>query len=257
MKCLFSVLALLFVTLPFSGECADEVAAKFQAANQDYQNGKYADAAGKYSELTEAGKLSPELYYNLGASYYQSGETGNATLWMRRALVLDPAMPEAKQSLAFLRSHTGYLEFAESGFDRFVRQFPESFWKWLISIFIWAGLLSLAVGFFVERLKPNRSGLITLAILCGLASLVISRISSYRERNLSITNFATIVADASSAQTAPTPGSKSVIDLPPGSEVRILQKSGNWCYAEIPGEVRGWIRTDSLEPVWPLPSKNS
>ena len=52
--------------------------------------------------------------------------------------------------------------------------------------------------------------------------------------------------------TAPAPDAKSVIDLPPGSEVRILRDSGPWRYVEIPGDLRGWIRAEALEPVWPI-----
>lgn len=252
-----SVLTLTCLLIPLPGDCADGATAAFDSANKDFEISRYEEALAKYRQLVSDGNLSPDLYYNLAASYYRTGQTGSAALWMRRALILQPGMPEASQSLTFLSSHTGYLEFADTGFDRFVRQFPPYFWRWVVSLLVWAGLISVAAAFFVERLKPNRSGLVTLAILCGLGATVAFRISTYRERNLDTVNFATITSEAAAAQTAPTPGSKSVIDLPPGSEVRILQRSGNWCYAEIPGDIRGWIRSESLEPVWPLPEKKS
>ncbi|MEM9017807.1 MAG: SH3 domain-containing protein, partial [Verrucomicrobiota bacterium] len=74
----------------------------------------------------------------------------------------------------------------------------------------------------------------------------------HRDARLSPENFAIITSEETSAVTAPTPGAKSVIALPPGSEVRILQDAGAWNYVNIPGGLRGWIRASDVEKIWPL-----
>ncbi len=57
------------------------------------------------------------------------------------------------------------------------------------------------------------------------------------------------------AYTAATVTSGSVIDgIPPGSQVRLLEKRGAWSYVEIPtsGEhVRGWVESATYTPLWP------
>ncbi len=51
--------------------------------------------------------------------------------------------------------------------------------------------------------------------------------------------------------------SAPVISLPEGSEVRIIQDTGPWIYALIPGNMVGWIHHTSVEKNWPIPAQNS
>jgi tetratricopeptide (TPR) repeat protein len=225
----------------------------FASANRDFEVGKFAEASAAYLELANAGHISSELYFNLGTAQYRLGKTGEAVLWMRRALVVEPAMPEVRQNLEFLGAQIGYLEFAEGRFTRFLRSLPAAFSKWAIALALWTGLISLLLAFALERLRPNRSALVTLAIFAGIFAFVASRLDYYRATRIAIENFATITSASAEALTAPAPEARSVIKLPPGSEVRVIRESGQWRYSEIPGELRGWIRADALEPVWPLP----
>lgn len=228
----------------------DEV---FAAANRDFEAGKYSEAAAGYLDLARTGQISAELYFNLGTASYRLGKTGEAILWMRRALVVDPGMPEVRQSLAFLSGKFGYLEFSDSRVARFIGSLPGSFFRWVFSLALWTALIALGLALAVERLRPNRAALVALFVIAGLTALLASRVGHYRDTRLAVTNFATITAEGAKALTAPAPEAKAVIDLPPGSEVRILRESGSWRYAEIPGDLRGWIPSTALESVWPLP----
>jgi len=225
----------------------------FAAANRDFEAGKFAEASSAYLDLTKAGHISSELYFNLGTAQYRLGKTGEAILWMRRALVVEPAMPEVRQSLEFLSGKIGYLEFTGDRVARFIGRLPATFSKWAVALALWTVLIALSLAFAVERLRPNRSALVTLALVAGMFAFVASRIGQYRATRIAFENFATVTADGASALTAPAPEAKSVIGLPPGSEVRILRESGQWLYAEIPGDLRGWIPLPALEPVWPVP----
>ncbi len=56
------------------------------------------------------------------------------------------------------------------------------------------------------------------------------------------------------AYTAATVTSGSVIDLPPGSQVRMLERRGAWVYVEVPTDsekLRGWVEVPALAPLWP------
>ncbi|MBP6600374.1 MAG: hypothetical protein KA250_01140 [Verrucomicrobiales bacterium] len=226
--------------------------AAFEAANADFEAGKYADAASAYEKLAAEGNISAELFYNLGTAKYRLDKFGEAILWMRRALVVEPAMPEVQQNLAFLRSKLAFLEFSGTRLERFIGALPATFAPWAVSLAIWIALLALALGMLVKRLRPNRSSLITLAILATMAAVVFSRVGIYRDTRIAVEVFATITDPEAKALTAPVPDAKSVIELPPGSEVRILRAADSWTYIEIPGDLRGWIRSESLRPVWPL-----
>ncbi|MCB1203966.1 MAG: tetratricopeptide repeat protein [Verrucomicrobiae bacterium] len=224
----------------------------FSSANQLFENGDFTGAAKAYRQLAESGKLSPELFYNLGAAQHRLGNEGEAVLWMRRALYLDPGMPEPTQSLSFLRTHLAFFEFAGNGLERFLSSINASAFLWIRSLALWIAALATVAAFSIPRLKPNRSALVTLSIVMLMLAVVAWRADRYRENRLTVDNLATVISDSASALTAPSPDAKEVVTLPPGSEIRLLQQAGAWTYAEIPGELRGWLRTETVAKLWPV-----
>jgi hypothetical protein len=42
---------------------------------------------------------------------------------------------------------------------------------------------------------------------------------------------------------------KSVLVLPAGSEIKILSERGDWIYAALPNDQRGWIPASAAERV--------
>ena len=72
----------------------------------------------------------------------------------------------------------------------------------------------------------------------------------------SLENLAFVTDANSMAHTAATQISGHVILVPPGSTVRKLEVRGAWTYVEIPQaraeeNLRGWLPTSGLVPVWP------
>lgn len=249
-------LSILAIFLGASGFASAAPGDDFARANRLFESGDFDGAKSAYETLVDADHLSPELFYNLGAAHHRAGQSGAGVLWMRRALVLDPGMTEARQSLAFLRSHLGCLGFSESGPARFIAALPPGFGAWSVSLCAWMACLSAAAGFFLPRLRPSRPAFLALAVALVVTAVVAHRVSRYRSSTLAVENFATVLAPETSALTSPTPGAKKVIALPPGSEVRLLQRSDKWAYVEIPGDLRGWVRSDSIAPVWPIERSN-
>lgn len=247
--------ALLLALLALAGTArAADPSADFAEANRLFEKGDFPQAAAAYEKLVSEGRLSSDLFYNLGATQHKLGQTGEAVLWMRRALAIEPGMPEARQSLAFLRDRIGFLEFAEGRIDRYLSALPPSFGPWAVSLGIWIGGLSVASAFWVPRLRPNRPALIALGAVAFIAAFAAHRADTYRAERIAVENFATVVEAGTSASTAPVPDAKSVIEIPPGSEVRILLSIAPWSYIEIPGDLRGWVRSEAIRPVWPIPS---
>ena len=136
---LFLFLSLLPADLAF----ADPDLA-FTEGNRLYEAGDFAGAASAYEKVVREGHLSPDLFYNLGAAKQRLGENGEAVLWMRRALVTEPGMPEATQSLAFLQTRLAWFEFAGNRVERVLAALPPSFGPWALSLGLWIGALALA-----------------------------------------------------------------------------------------------------------------
>ena len=69
---------------------ADTDRETFERANQLYQAGNYAAAASLYEQLTAAGIANPDLFFNLGNAYAQTGKTEQAAESYARAAQLAP-----------------------------------------------------------------------------------------------------------------------------------------------------------------------
>jgi hypothetical protein len=63
-----------------------------------------------------------------------------------------------------------------------------------------------------------------------------------------------VTQEGAKAFTAASTTSGTVIDLPPGSHLRLQERRGSWSYVEIPSlpnNLRGWVESDGLTSLWP------
>ena len=92
-----TLLAMLFsLTFAALAQTTDSVFAK---GNQSYMQGKYQQAMGEYLRIVKQGKVSSELYYNLGNSYFKINQNALAILYYEKALKLNPAHADARFNL--------------------------------------------------------------------------------------------------------------------------------------------------------------
>ncbi len=224
----------------------------YALAIKDFTAGKFEAAEAKFLTLAKQGLISKELYFNLGTTFEKQDQSGKSTLWMRRALLLDPGMVEPRQNLTFLKKKLGYLEFSGEGTGALFRHLPPTLGDWIAMIGLWLVAICLAMAFLLPRYQNRRFRPLVFACLAAVLAFGGAWFSHYYARNFAIENFATITGKGVTAVTSPVPDAKAVIDLPPGSEVRILQETGPWTYVEIPGEIRGWLRNEQLAAVWPI-----
>ena len=89
------VLCILVAALCFA-QTPEQV---FDQANQLYQQNKFTEARDAYESIARNGFASGELYYNLGNSYYKTGDVGKAILNYERALRLMPNDDDLKHNL--------------------------------------------------------------------------------------------------------------------------------------------------------------
>ncbi|MBT6763476.1 MAG: tetratricopeptide repeat protein, partial [Prolixibacteraceae bacterium] len=62
----------------------------WEKANAYYTTEEYQQAVLMYEQILNTGEESAKLYFNLGNSYYKSGDINNAILNFERAKVLAP-----------------------------------------------------------------------------------------------------------------------------------------------------------------------
>jgi len=226
---------------------------RFIEANEAFAEGRHEEAERGYRDLVAAGLHSPELYYNLGTTRYRQGFPGESMLWLRRTLVLDPGFSEARQNIDYLRARVPYLVFEDSFSDRWLRSLRPGYGRWAISMCLWIALIAAAAPFALPRLREGRGRFLTIAAVSLAFGAFFWRVHHLQQTRFAPEAFAVVVGEDATARSAPAPDSREVIELPPGSEVRIVETGGPWSYLEIPGDLRGWVRAEDVEALWPVP----
>ena len=218
----------------------------FAKANQDYSEGHFQEAVGGYQNLVKSGQWSANLFYNLGNAWFRLGDFGGAILSYERAVALDPHHPEAAANLVLVRDEARALELKRSGLDRYLETATSTQYCIAASIAFWFALFAAARLFFLRRRSPAIVSLLILAaiVFAGAVFAVYSLETGNKGRALAIVTGKNIEARLATADS-----SKSVLALPPGSEIKVLSQRGDWLYAALPNDLRGWIPANGAQRV--------
>lgn len=76
----------------------------FLKANQSYTKGNFAQAVEYYQQIIVLGFESPELYLNLGNSYFREQDYGRARLYYEKAKNLDPYLTGLNENLDLIQT---------------------------------------------------------------------------------------------------------------------------------------------------------
>lgn len=271
---LFLALFLALFLTPVRGESA-----AFSHALAAYKAGQYVQALDEFKKIAaDEGQISAALCHNIANCEYRLGQAtgtagkeltpdqqnevarreGQASIWYRRALALDPLLNEAAQNLRFLHSKNGFHMFEPEGsVSGFIYRIPRS--KWFLAC-ITAGWLTVIplVWLLWASPRPGRrwplvsalsvAGTLTLGFGVGLWWKS-TEPAPFADRLVNTVAPAVV-------RSAPAEAAGSVMEVKPGSEFRPLREEGYWTYVELPGTdrirpTRGWVRTTTVEKLWP------
>jgi hypothetical protein len=270
----FLFLALLCSVLtataaPASPESSDA----WQEAMTAYKAADFQRALQGFKKIAEDEKqVSAALCHNIANCEYKlghaagsSGSTAEgltheaaASIWYRRALALDPWLPEAQQNLRFLHNKLGFHQFQTSALRKYAEYLPRRQWLAICQGAIWVAVIVIV---WLVWATPKRGRRWPLVVLLCLSVLVIA--NSVTALTLKATDefvlakrIVSIQPENAFARSAPAEAAGTVIALPPGSELFPLRKEGYWIYCQVPGgdkedPIRGWVRDNTTELLWP------
>ena len=218
----------------------------FARANQEYASGKFAEAIELYESVARAREPGAVLFYNLGNAHFRAGDLGHAILNYERALMLEPHHPEAEANLRLVRDKARALQLKRDRLDRALMQFTTKEYSIAAAVSFWMAAFALIALIYARRRTPAFTGLLALSLLAFAASVyaVYSFEIGGTGRDLAI-----VTAKSTDARLATADSAGTVLTLPAGSEVRILSTRGDWSYAALPNDLRGWISAQSAERV--------
>ncbi len=241
--------AYLIAILCCAGSVASAIAqsdGEFAKANQEFAQGHFKEAITGYEAVVREGRWNANLFYDLGNAYFRAHDFGRAILNYERALALDSHHPEATANLQIARDEARALELQPTKLERYLQYASMNQYTIAASIAFWLGIFGIVALIFARRRSAALLSLSTLCLLvCGAAVWAVHTLDNGSEgRGLAIVTGNDVQARLATADTA-----NSVLALPPGSEIKILSTRGDWMYAALPNDLRGWIQTKNAEQV--------
>lgn len=258
-----ALLVLAFTTGSLNAAEADEPAKLYQQARESLTKGEFTKAqysAERILKLKNA-PLSADLFTLIGHTRFKQDDLGRAALWYQRAALLDPANAELRQNMRLLDDRLRFFTLApHSPVAQWSLMLGKNMWVILAAAGGWLIMLALAWRVWIGRASPlngtQRLGAL-LAALWGILILVPSvTFAAVRPAPAERVRDIVIVTQPEvSLYAAATVTSAANLDLPPGSQLRLLEKRGGWSYVEVPVSAdeptRGWIDASVAQPLWP------
>jgi tetratricopeptide (TPR) repeat protein len=237
---------LFFVTLGITSLAYAQPDADFTKANQQYAQGRFKEAISSYEALVRAGQWSANLFYDLGNAYFRTGDFGRAILNYERALALERHHPEATANLQIARDEARALELQQSWPERYLQFASVNQYCIAAAIAFWLAIFALVTLIFARRRSAT---LIAMLIFCLLISALAIYAVYTLERGTNGSALAIVTGTEVQARLATADTANSVLALPPGSEIKILSTRGDWIYAALPNDLRGWLPAKNAEQV--------
>jgi tetratricopeptide (TPR) repeat protein len=220
--------------------------AEFAKANQEYAQGNFKEAIAGYEALVRGGQWNANLFYDLGNAYFRTHDFGRAILNYERALALDNHHPEATANLQIARDESRALQLQATRLERYLQFASINQYSIVAAVAFWLGIFGIVMLIFARR---RSAALMSLSILCLLVSAMAVWAIHTLDNGSGGRGLAIVTGNDVQARLATADTANSVLALPPGSEIKILSTRGDWMYAALPNDLRGWIQTKSAEQV--------
>ncbi len=220
--------------------------ATFAKANQEYADRNFKEAIDGYGQLVRSGQWSANLFYDLGNAYFRAEDFGHAILNYERALALDRHHPEADANLRIVRDEARALELTPTLVERYLKFANVNQFTIAAAVAFWIAIFCIVVLIFARK----RSGAVIALSIVSLSILAVAVFAIYELDNGSNGRALAIVTGMNvQARVATADNANSVLALPPGSEIRVLSNRGDWIYAALPNNLRGWVPAKTAEAV--------
>lgn len=250
-----AVMFLLTVFRPASAGNAASADSLWNGAVASYSAEDYTAALNGFLALEGMGIRTPDLYYNIGNSYYKCGrQVAKAVLYYERALKADPSFGDATHNLTLARAFVTdridvVPEFVMFTWLKSVRnRLSSDTWAILCLLLL---ALALASVFFVRfgRRVSSRKLCFVTAIFFFVASAFALGCSLSGKHELERKDRAVVMVPVSSAKSSPNTGGQSLFIIHEGTDVRILEELGEWSRIELTDGRQGWITSKDVEVI--------
>ena len=227
----------------------------WNAANQAYAEGRWADAVDDYEMIAGTSLESAALWCNLGDAYYRTNDISKAILCYERALKVDPSYEDARFNLDFLNAQIQdridpVPELILKTWMRKVSHMLDSN-AWAVCFLVLFALTLAMVLLFLlaPGLAGRRVGFFTAVVSLLLAIAALS-FSLWQKNEYMKADKAIVMRPVSSVKSSPSyESAKDLFVLHEGTKVRIIDTVGLWNNIELADGRQGWIPSSDIEKI--------
>lgn len=226
----------------------------FEKGNEHYKNRKYEAAVQAYKTVLDAGQESPELYFNLGNSYYKLNKVAPTIYYYEKALVLNPNDKEVLNNLEFAKKRTidEIKEVPKVGFNKLLRDFTAIYhyntWAW-ISVAFSVLFLGFFVGYYFSQTALHKR-IFFFGMFVLLSFLLISVAAAIFEKShFDNEKPAIVFAEIAEVKSEPQNAGTAIFVLHEGTKVFVQEKLENWKKVQLTDGTEGWIDGDAIKEV--------
>lgn len=226
---------------------------QFEAANAAYEMKDFGQAITLYQTLIIDGRVSPEVYHNLGNALVQTKQYGPAMVAYERGLKLQPNHTELLADKNYLK------DVIESDIFEVPAFLPVRLWRGFCRILpanLWVLFQFLGLGgilFYLSRiwLRPNHShpswlnSLKILSVVLALLSTLILASLWYQNNS----SHSAIVMKQTLLYSGPDERSEEIGEMKEGEKVKITEEFGDWIKVELLNLDEGYLLTSEIETI--------
>ena len=246
---LFFISLIFFFSNTVFAQSPEEI---YRNANASYENEDYEHAVSFYEALVEMDKVSPEVFYNLGNSFFKLKKIGRAIVNYERASRLAPRDKDIALNLRLAKSlTTDKIEMPDTGFIVNIFLLPYNKMNideltifLLILYFAIVILLIFYIFFVAKRTTIFYTGGAVLVIFLIFTIFLVSKI-----RYEIFVDHAVVISDKTDVRSGPKDDYLLQFTLHEGTEVRVVEERQGWYEVELSRDLRGWLPKDSVEVI--------
>lgn len=219
------------------------------SAAAEFAAGDYEAAARDYESALAAKGPSAGLYYDLGLAQMKAGQNLSALSNMRRALLLNPRVAEARKARVELEMLLGIPPQRPDWRDWMASHLPLQPFLVAFAGVAWLGLFLFLLALFSRRKRRGLAVFSVLLVILGAAGSAACALSDPRfaARDLGVV----ISEEGAALRSAPADQSETLSKIPPGGLLRVLSRRGLWVYGESADGLKGWLSTSQVESLVP------
>lgn len=217
-------------------------------------SGIYASEFQRLKMVEERGIQNPDLYYNLGVTYWQTGQSGMATLYFLRALNLNSAHRPARENLDYavnlsqdreLYPDRLFLVMAFLNAYDFMNLNRLAVLS-LMLLILSAICLLWYVNFDPEKERALPGLILGILLVLLLTAVAFTGFKAYRLRN---NKQAVLIESSAELRAEADVSSRRIAQIHEGIILEVRRTQDEWSRVSLPNGQTGWIQSDLLMRV--------